>query len=652
MRVSRSLTIKQMAMVSAVSVFFLFIFSVVLLFHFVQSHRYHTAMQMESIARSVRQPLSAAILKANIPEAEAILREIKPAGVISRADVVLPNQFQALRMRFTPERPIPVTLARVFELPVQISLPLYSLERPANPQPLAYLVLQADSWRMYRFIINAISTLLTTFLLLALILSVAITWCINRLILHPLRDITRTLNALEAHELAHHQLAIPRLHKDDEIGMLVRTYNRNQQALAQQLDEARTSGTRFPLTGLPNQALLVALLEQAVAGGGATALLYVACEPLREVDESQREALLLARVDKLRSVLTPRMVLAQISQDDFAIIAHGVKTPEHAVTLTQQLLAALNEPPESDSGAPACAASIGVAMFDGRQSASTLYQSAISAALDARRSGVNQVAFFGESPVSAQESAMQNALARRQYAVWLQPQVDMRNGNIVGAEALLRERQPDGEWSLPVGLIDNIESSGLIVTVGDWVLEEACQILARWQAHGIMLPLSVNVSSLQLLKRDLVQTMLQRLERYAIKPGTLILEMTESQRIDDTEAAIAILRPLREAGVRIALDDFGMGYSSLSQLQKMKALPVDSLKIDKSFIDSLPDDDSVVSAIISMAKKLNLELVAEGIQNEAQRDWLLNAGVTVGQGYLFGKAATPAAFEDGWLAKP
>ncbi|ELY6332911.1 sensor-domain containing phosphodiesterase [Cronobacter sakazakii] len=641
-----------MAMVSAVSVFFLFIFSVVLLFHFVQSHRYHTAMQMESIARSVRQPLSAAILKANIPEAEAILREIKPAGVISRADVVLPNQFQALRMRFTPERPIPVTLARVFELPVQISLPLYSLERPANPQPLAYLVLQADSWRMYRFIINAISTLLTTFLLLALILSVAITWCINRLILHPLRDITRTLNALDAHELAYHQLTIPRLHKDDEIGMLVRTYNRNQQALAQQLDEARTSGTRFPLTGLPNQALLVALLEQAVAGGGATALLYVACEPLRDIDESQREALLRARVEKLRSVLTPRMVLAQISQDDFAIIAHGVKTPEHAVTLTQQLLAALNEPPESDSGAPACAASIGVAMFDGRQSASTLYQSAISAALDARRSGVNQVAFFGESPVSAQESAMQNALARRQYAVWLQPQVDMRNGNIVGAEALLRERQPDGEWTLPVGLIDNIESSGLIVTVGDWVLDEACQLLARWQAHGIMLPLSVNVSSLQLLKRDLVQTMLQRLERYAIAPGTLILEMTESQRIDDTEAAIAILRPLREAGVRIALDDFGMGYSSLSQLQKMKALPVDSLKIDKSFIDNLPDDDSVVAAIISMAKKLNLELVAEGIQNEAQRDWLLNAGVTVGQGYLFGKAATPAAFEDAWLTAP
>lgn len=647
MRVSRSLTIKQMAMVSAVSVFFLFIFSVVLLFHFVQSHRYHTAMQMESIARSVRQPLSAAILKANIPEAESILRDIKPAGVISRADVVLPNQFQALRMRFTPERPIPVTLARVFELPVQITLPLYSLERPANPQPLAYLVLQADSWRMYRFIINAISTLLTTFLLLALILSVAITWCINRLILHPLRDITRTLNELDAHELAHHQLTIPRLHQDDEIGMLVRSYNRNQQALARQFDEARSSATRFAQTGLPNQALLMALLEQAVASGGATALLYVACEPLREAG-----ALALARVEKLRSVLTPRMVLAQISQDDFAIIAHGVKTPEHAVTLTQQLLAALHEPLEPHSAAHAAAASIGVAMFDGRQNASTLYQSAVSAALDARRKGVNQVAFFGEKSANAQEHAMQNALSRRQYAVWLQPQVDMRTGEIVGAEALLRERQPDGDWTLPAGLIEYIESSGLIVTVGDWVLEEACQLLARWQAHGIMLPLSVNVSSLQLLNRDLVQTMLQRLARYAIAPGTLTLEMTESQRITDTGAAIAMLRPLREAGVRIALDDFGMGYASLSQLQQMKALPVDSLKIDKSFIDNLPDDDSVVSAIINMAKNLNLDLVAEGIQNEAQRDWLLSAGVTVGQGFLFGKAATPAAFEDAWLSKP
>ncbi|VEB52500.1 Protein yhjK [Salmonella enterica subsp. enterica] len=157
MRVSRSLTIKQMAMVAAVVMMFVFVFCTVLLFHLVQQNRYNTATQLESIARSVREPLSSAILKADLPGAETILESIKPAGVVSRADVVLPNQFQALRKRFIPERPVPVMVTRLFELPVQISLPVYSLERPANPQPLAYLVLQADSYRMYKFVMSALS---------------------------------------------------------------------------------------------------------------------------------------------------------------------------------------------------------------------------------------------------------------------------------------------------------------------------------------------------------------------------------------------------------------------------------------------------------------------------------------------------------------
>lgn len=201
-------------MVAAVVLVFVFIFCTVLLFHLVQQNRYNTATQLESIARSVREPLSSAILKGDIPEAEAILASIKPAGVVSRADVVLPNQFQALRKSFIPERPVPVMVTRLFELPVQISLGVYSLERPANPQPIAYLVLQADSFRMYKFVMSTLSTLVTIYLLLSLILTVAISWCINRLILHPLRNIARELNAIPAKELVGHQLALPRLHHD------------------------------------------------------------------------------------------------------------------------------------------------------------------------------------------------------------------------------------------------------------------------------------------------------------------------------------------------------------------------------------------------------------------------------------------------------
>jgi hypothetical protein len=170
-----------MAMVAGVTMVFAFVFCSILMFHFVQQNRFATATQLESIARSVREPLSAAILKGDIPDAEMILGRIQPAGIVSRADVVLPNQFQALRMRFIEERPVPVTVTRLFELPVQISLPIYSLERPANPQPLAYLVLQSDSYRTYKFVMSAFATLVTAYLLLVLMLTVAITWCINRL---------------------------------------------------------------------------------------------------------------------------------------------------------------------------------------------------------------------------------------------------------------------------------------------------------------------------------------------------------------------------------------------------------------------------------------------------------------------------------------
>ncbi len=265
MRVSRSLTIKQMAMVSAVTMLFVFIFCVILLFHSVQQNRYNTASQLESIARSVREPLSASILKGDIPEAESILKRIQPAGIVSRADVVLPNQFQALRMSFIPERSVPMMVMRLFELPVQISLPLYSLERPANPQPLAYLVLQADSYRMYKFVMSWVATLVTTYLLLTLMLSVALTWCINRLIVHPLRRIARELNDLSPQEHMGHQLPLPRLHHDDEIGMLVRSYNINQQRVLRQQEELSSNATRFPVSDLPNKAFLMALLEQTVA---------------------------------------------------------------------------------------------------------------------------------------------------------------------------------------------------------------------------------------------------------------------------------------------------------------------------------------------------------------------------------------------------
>ena len=660
MRVSRSLTIKQMAMVSAVTMVFVFIFCVILLFHSIQQNRYNTATQLESIARSVRGPLSASILKGDIPEAETILKGIQPAGIVSRADVVLPNQFQALRMSFIPERPVPVMVMRMFELPVQISLPIYSLERPANPQPLAYLVLQSDSYRMYKFVMSWVSTLVTAYLLLTLMLTVALTWCINRLIVHPIRHLTRELNNLSPQNSVGHQLALPRLHHDDEIGMLVRSYNINQQRILRQHDELNVNATRFPVSDLPNKAFLMGLLEQTVARQQTTALIVVACETLQDtagvLKESQREMLLLTLVEKLKSVLSPRMVLTQVSGYDFVIIAHGVKEPWHAITLGQQVLTVINErlPVQSIQLRPS--ASIGIAMYYGDLTAEQLYRRAFSAAFTARRKGKNQIQFFEPEEMEkaqqrlTEESDILTALDNNQFAIWLQPQVELSTGRVKSAEALLRMQQPDGTWELPEGLIDRIENCGLMVTVGYWVLEESCRLLSAWQARGITLPLSVNLSALQLMHPTMVSELLELIHRYQIQPDTLILEVTESRRIDDPNEAVAILRPLRNAGVRIALDDFGMGYAGLRQLQHMKTLPVDVLKIDKTFVDGLPEDSSMVQAIIQMARSLTLDVIAEGVETEAQRNWLAEAGVEYGQGFLFARAVPLDLFEENYLS--
>ncbi len=638
---------------------FVLVFCSILLFHFVQQSRYTTATQLESIARSVREPLSAAILKADIPEAEAILGRIQPAGIVSRADVVLPNQFQALRMRFIPERPVPVMITRLFELPVQISLPIYSLERPANPQPLAYLVLQADSYRMYKFVMSALATLVTTYLLLVLVLTVALTWCINRLIVRPLRAIARELNDIPPQDRLGHQLSLPRLHQDDEIGMLVRCYNRNQQSLLRQYDELSLQSTRFPVSELPNKAFLMAMLEQTATRPQPSALLVVACETLQDaagvLKESQREMLLLTLVEKLKAVIPANMVLAQVSGYDFAIYAPGLSEPWEAVSLSKRVLTSISERLPLHGVQLRPCASVGIAMFNSELNAEQFYRRAVSAAVTARRKGKNQIEFFDpEQMEKAQRRLMEEhdiltALDNQQFAIWFQPQVDIANGDICGAEVLLRQRQADGSWSLPCDLIERIENCGLMVPVGYWVMEEACRQLAAWQQQGIMLPLSVNVSLLQLLHPERGVELLALIERYRIAPGTLVLEVTESRRLDDPQAVIALLRPLRDAGTRIALDDFGMGYAGLRQLQHMKSLPVDILKIDKAFIDMVPDDTSMVPAIIQLARGLKLRIVAEGVEKEEQLKWLQAAGVDIAQGYLFGCALPLESFMQRFL---
>lgn len=329
--------------------------------------------------------------------------------------------------------------------------------------------------------------------------------------------------------------------------------------------------------------------------------------------------------------------------------------PWAAMKYAQQLVSRFNEPLAIQSIDYRSVTSIGIAMLDPTLSGKEVCHRAASAALIASYRGGDQIQFFeppSHDSTDLSLPARNNRLVSfsdSEFAIWLQPQVNMLSGNLVGAEVLLRQQQPDEIWCLPEGLIERIEDCGLMVTVGSWVLEESCRVLSAWQQRGIMIPLSVNLSVLQLMHQDMVPALLSLLERYQVKPETLTIEITESRRIDDPQAAANILRPLHEAGVRIALDDFGMGYACLRDLHYMKSVPVDILKIDKSFIEGLPGDDAMVEVIVTMANLLGLKIVAEGVENEQQRAWLVAHGVVHAQGYLFSPAQPVAQFESHYL---
>ncbi|OON38533.1 biofilm formation regulator HmsP [Izhakiella australiensis] len=665
MRVTRSLTIKQMATVSAVTLVIVSLFILLQLFHFVQQRRIDYAQQMENVAHTIRQPLSEAVLKADIPQVERILATLKPAGVIARADIVLPNDIPALHSEFAVEKPVPALIAQLFDLPVTISVPLYSPER-ALPGPLASLVLQADSARVYQFIRATVATMLIAYLLLALMLTVAISWCINRLIVRPLRRLALELDALTPQDLIAHQLPLPPNHRDDELGQLILNYNYNQQTLGNIYDEMSRLTTHYALTGLPNKALFLALVEQqlkSVKNTAPLAIIVLRMETLQEtngiVTEDQRNMLLMTQVDRIRACIDEHSVLAQISNSDFALLVKRASNLFRAMRLARNLMQKLTQPVTLEQLQLRPVTSMGISLREKEtQHGEELLSRASSAMMSAHHRGKNQIMFFEPSMTEraqrrlTQEHDILQGLEEESFALFLQPQIDMNSGKMVGAEALLRMCQPDGSWSLPEDLIANAEQLGVINPLGRWVLEESCRLLADWQKCGIDLPLSVNLSAIQLRDAAMVSHLRDLLSQYHIKPGSLVLELTETAQVGEPDQALQLLQKLREAGIPVALDDFGMGYANLNWLQQFKDLPISKLKMDRSFVAGLPEDDAMVRIVAAIAEIITIDVVAEGVETETQRDWLLARGIHIGQGYLYSEPLPINSFTARFLPIP
>ena len=418
------------------------------------------------------------------------------------------------------------------------------------------------------------------------------------------------------------------------------------------------------LTGLPNRHLFREQLNHAVARSERTGELLVMLsldldrfkrindtlghevgdlllkEAGTRLNDSVRQSDCVTRQDT-----DGRTCVARQGGDEFTVMLTNLAHAQDAAKVARRILDALSQPFHVAGNEVVLCASIGIAVYplDGVDGESLL-KNADAARNYAKQHGRNNYEYYdGNMNTSAVqkltlESNLHKALERTEFSLFYQPKIDLVDRAVVGVEALIRWRHPELGLVSPAEFIPLAEETGLILAIGDWVLQTACAQIRAWRDAGLTpVPIAINLSAKQFHQQNICESVTRALQVYAVEPHLLELEITESAAMQDAEATTATLHKLKAIGVRIAIDDFGTGYSSLSYL---KRFPIDSLKIDRSFVTELPgnqDDASIAQAVITMGHALRLKIVAEGVENEAQQDFLAANSCDEMQGYFFSR---------------
>lgn len=406
------------------------------------------------------------------------------------------------------------------------------------------------------------------------------------------------------------------------------------------------------LTGLPNRLFLRTYLEQALQAGSADAgfaVLLLDLDNFKVINDSYGhnvgDELLVEVAQLLKKLVGPRGIVARLGGDEFVIVLSDVITRDIAASDADAILSVLTSPLRVAGRVIRTSVSIGITLYPQDScDLKSILRHADLAMYQAKEAGRNKVRFFQAELKKrvrhrlTREQALRRALQTNQFVVHYHPQVALATRRIVGLEALVRWAHPQLGLVPPSKFIPIAEESGLIVPIGEHILRTVCEQVVRWQdARVPTVPVAVNWSAIQLQRQSVVEVVHRVLRETGMQPKLLSLEITEGALIRNMEQQAAALQSLRDAGVRIQIDDFGTGYSSLSYLRE---LPVDTLKIDRSFINHVaenPADRAIVSAILFMAKSLGLRVVAEGVETAAQLDVLNRYGCEVAQAFSFSR---------------
>jgi diguanylate cyclase (GGDEF)-like protein len=387
-------------------------------------------------------------------------------------------------------------------------------------------------------------------------------------------------------------------------------------------------------------------------------VLFIDLDRFKNINDSlghpAGDALLVAIAERLRTHLRPADTLARWGGDEFVIVIEDLRKPDEAASAAQSQIDLLRDPFELANGQLVyVGASVGVSLFpqDGANT-DELIQHADAALNQAKEQGRNTYRFFTEAMTRAAhehldlERRLRGALEQHDFVLHYQPQIDIASGRVIGCEALIRWQDPKEGLIPPVRFIPFAEENGLIVPIGDWVIETACQQARKWIDEGLPpLVMAVNLSARQLWQTDLAERIGLILERTGLSAEHLELELTESMIMGHETQAEQQLGALRAMGIRLAIDDFGTGYSSLAYL---KNLPVEVLKIDRSFVKDIPHDRNdmeITAGIVALSRNLKLTVLAEGVETSEQLAFLKEQGCTRYQGYLFSRALPCEEFE-------
>ena len=493
-------------------------------------------------------------------------------------------------------------------------------------------------------------------LAMGLVLYLVYHWLLTK----PLSRIIEHLTEINPDRPSAHK--IPQLpgHEQNELGLWINTANQLLESIERNTHlrhEAENSLLRMAqydfLTGLPNRQQLQEQLDKILVDAGRlqrrVAVLCVGLDDFKGINEQfsyqTGDQLLLALADRLRAHSGRLGALARLGGDQFALVQADIEQPYEAAELAQSILDDLEAPFGIEDQQIRLRATIGITLFpeDG-DSTEKLLQKAEQTMTLAKSRSRNRYQFYIASVDSEMrrrrelEKDLREALIREQFTLVYQPQISYRDLRVVGTEALIRWHHPEHGFVPPDLFIPLAEQNGTIIAIGEWVLDQACRQLREWHDQGFVdLRMAVNLSTVQLHHAELPRVVNNFLQMYRLPPRSLELEVTETGLMEDITTAAQHLLSLRRSGALIAIDDFGTGYSSLSYL---KSLPLDKIKIDKSFVQDLledEDDATIVRAIIQLGKSLGMQVIAEGVETVEQEAYIIAEGCHEGQGYYYSK---------------